>query len=290
MHATLFELMQKEMSLGRPFFETGVTVVNDAFTFFPKASNLMLEIKPLAAFDLDQIAAVFRVLKNDTTEFTRDGQCECRLFTRWSFKTTIDSTPIEFDVKIQTTETRTANAKTAGGSASEPPFPQESEIAGTRSAADNQLRAVHRTLIDRLKSTQDIHSQALASQLAKLAFLLSDEISEGSRLTLVSVVILINQKGVHGAIARMRSILSRSVFESSRQSLAEMSENPNSHQVYVALGSNIGDRVGMLDLACRELDNRGIRVVRTSALYETNPMYLQAQRPFVNGACEVCWA
>lgn len=287
MHATLFELMQKEMSLGRPLFETGVNVVNDAFTFFPKASSLMLEIKPLTAFDLDQFDAIFRVLINDTKKFKRDGQCQCRSITRWSFKTTIDFTPIEFDVKIQTNETRTANAKTAGGSASEP---QESEIAGTRSAADNQLHAVHRTLIDRLKSTQDIHSQALASQLAKLAFLLSDEISEGSRLTFVSVAISINQNGVHGAIARMKSILSRSVFESSRQSLAEMSENPNSHQVYVALGSNIGDRVAMLDLACRELDHRGIRVVRTSALYETNPMYLQAQRPFVNGACEVCWA
>lgn len=289
-HAILYELMQKEMMLGRSLFDTGVNVVNDAFTSLPKASSITLELWPTMMNDPHRTGGEFRVYRNDQTNPRREGQCVGRFTTSWSFNTTIDLSPIEFDVKIQTSKTRTANAQTAGGSASEPPFSQESEIAGIGSAVDYQLDAVHRTLIDRLKSTQDIHSQALASQLAKLAFSLSDEISDGSRLTNVSVVIYINQNGVHGAIATMRSDLSRSEYEDSRHPFAEIPENLNSHLVYVALGSNIGDRVAMLDLACRELDHYGIRVVRTSALYETKPMYLEAQRSFVNGVCEVCWS
>jgi 2-amino-4-hydroxy-6-hydroxymethyldihydropteridine diphosphokinase/dihydropteroate synthase len=35
------------------------------------------------------------------------------------------------------------------------------------------------------------------------------------------------------------------------------------------------------------MDKRGIRVTRTSSLYETEPMYVKEQDRFVNGACEV---
>ncbi|GAP87278.2 putative dihydropteroate synthase [Rosellinia necatrix] len=56
---------------------------------------------------------------------------------------------------------------------------------------------------------------------------------------------------------------------------------------YIALGSNLGDRVAMIEQACREMDVRGIRVKRTSSLWETEPMYVLDQDRFVNGACEV---
>lgn len=56
---------------------------------------------------------------------------------------------------------------------------------------------------------------------------------------------------------------------------------------YVALGSNMDDRVAMIEQACREMDRRGIRVRRTSSLWETQPMYVLDQGMFVNGVCEV---
>ncbi|RYP91812.1 hypothetical protein DL770_002068 [Monosporascus sp. CRB-9-2] len=56
---------------------------------------------------------------------------------------------------------------------------------------------------------------------------------------------------------------------------------------YIALGSNLGDRVAMIEQACKEMDARGIRVKRTSSLWETEPMYVLDQDRFVNGACEV---
>lgn len=57
--------------------------------------------------------------------------------------------------------------------------------------------------------------------------------------------------------------------------------------VYVALGSNLGDRISHIEEACREMEARGIRVKRTSSLWETEPMYYTDQDRFVNGACEV---
>lgn len=56
---------------------------------------------------------------------------------------------------------------------------------------------------------------------------------------------------------------------------------------YIALGSNLGDRVAEIERACNELDRRGIKVKRTSSLWETEPMYVKDQDRFVNGACEV---
>lgn len=56
---------------------------------------------------------------------------------------------------------------------------------------------------------------------------------------------------------------------------------------YIALGSNLGDRIGWIEKACTEMDRRGLRVKRTSSLWETEPMYVLEQDRFVNGACEV---
>lgn len=58
-------------------------------------------------------------------------------------------------------------------------------------------------------------------------------------------------------------------------------------KAYIALGSNLGDRVAEIEKACNEMDRRGIRVKRTSSLWETEPMYVLDQDHFLNGACEV---
>lgn len=66
-----------------------------------------------------------------------------------------------------------------------------------------------------------------------------------------------------------------------------MDQNAIVHRAYIALGSNVGDRISMIEMACREMDRRNIKVLRTSALYESAPMYLEDQGLFINGACEV---
>ena len=62
---------------------------------------------------------------------------------------------------------------------------------------------------------------------------------------------------------------------------------PPKRTAYIALGSNMGDRIAWIEKACNEMDARGIRVKRTSSLWETEPMYVLDQDKFVNGVCEV---
>lgn len=60
-----------------------------------------------------------------------------------------------------------------------------------------------------------------------------------------------------------------------------------SHMVAVGLGSNLGDRWLNIETAVQKLHNAGVEVISTSFLYETPPMYVEKQPPFLNGACLV---
>ncbi len=52
--------------------------------------------------------------------------------------------------------------------------------------------------------------------------------------------------------------------------------------VTLALGSNLGDRVGHLKTAVRRLEERGLRIEAFSSIYETQPIGYLEQPPFLN--------
>jgi 2-amino-4-hydroxy-6-hydroxymethyldihydropteridine diphosphokinase len=54
--------------------------------------------------------------------------------------------------------------------------------------------------------------------------------------------------------------------------------------VAIGLGSNVGDRLGRLEDACRALEAK-LADQRCSAVYESEPMYLEDQPPFLNACC-----
>ncbi|MGP8243398.1 MAG: 2-amino-4-hydroxy-6-hydroxymethyldihydropteridine diphosphokinase [Bryobacteraceae bacterium] len=56
--------------------------------------------------------------------------------------------------------------------------------------------------------------------------------------------------------------------------------------IYLSLGSNIGDREEYLRAAVERLSEAGIRVLRASPLYETEPVDYTAQRWFLNQVVE----
>jgi len=57
---------------------------------------------------------------------------------------------------------------------------------------------------------------------------------------------------------------------------------------YIGIGSNIGDRSSYIDRAIEELKNApGIRVTRTSSIYETDPVSDIPQGKFLNGVLEI---
>lgn len=78
----------------------------------------------------------------------------------------------------------------------------------------------------------------------------------------------------------------------------------STHTAVLALGSNLGDRFHNIEYALRLLEIPGeilqevhpseedaslmtLKVVDTSFLYETEPMYVTDQPKFINGACAV---
>ncbi|PWW76807.1 Dihydropteroate synthase [Tuber magnatum] len=58
------------------------------------------------------------------------------------------------------------------------------------------------------------------------------------------------------------------------------------HDVFIALGSNIGDRFKAIKDAVAEVEERGIKVKRTSNLYQSAPMYYLDQPTFLNGVIQ----
>ena len=58
---------------------------------------------------------------------------------------------------------------------------------------------------------------------------------------------------------------------------------------YLGLGSNLGDRLGMLRQGLRELAVRGVDIRRVSSVYETDPVDFLDQDSFLNLAVEAVW-
>lgn len=85
------------------------------------------------------------------------------------------------------------------------------------------------------------------------------------------------------------SILSSSIMETGKDTNGPEISQPCAviHRAMIALGSNIGDRLDMIEQACGKMRSRGINVKATSFLYETAPMYVTDQEAFYNGVCEV---
>jgi len=58
--------------------------------------------------------------------------------------------------------------------------------------------------------------------------------------------------------------------------------------VYLALGSNLGDRQAYLSAALDGLSSRGVQVIRSASLYSTEPLSMPAGQPwFLNTVVEV---
>ena len=75
------------------------------------------------------------------------------------------------------------------------------------------------------------------------------------------------------------------VFPNEPYELSRAGKEPQ--LAYIAFGSNMGNRIDWIERACNEMTEQGIKILRTSSLWETDPMYVLDQDKFVNGVCEV---
>lgn len=68
-----------------------------------------------------------------------------------------------------------------------------------------------------------------------------------------------------------------------------MEENtiPNIHTVYLALGSNLGDKKENIKKALEKINFRIGKIVSVSSLYQTTPEGFESDNDFINAACRV---
>ena len=156
--------------------------------------------------------------------------------------------------------------------------------------------AIHQKVAECTVPFLEEEEETASLRLAPLVFDLADEQSPCKRMDVVDTKMkFISAKKTENSSRDNVQISSstcidRDRYEQSQNSkLADMLPN-GSHRVYIALGSNVGDRIANIELACQRMHDRGIKVTRTSALYETKAMYLEDQQSFINGACEVSGA
>ncbi|MCD8198628.1 MAG: 2-amino-4-hydroxy-6-hydroxymethyldihydropteridine diphosphokinase [Phascolarctobacterium sp.] len=57
--------------------------------------------------------------------------------------------------------------------------------------------------------------------------------------------------------------------------------------VYIALGSNLGDREENLKTALKKLEEKGLEIIKVSSFFETEPYGVKNQPMFLNAACGV---
>ncbi|WDU83672.1 2-amino-4-hydroxy-6-hydroxymethyldihydropteridine diphosphokinase [Caloramator sp. Dgby_cultured_2] len=56
---------------------------------------------------------------------------------------------------------------------------------------------------------------------------------------------------------------------------------------YIAFGTNVGDREENINVALKMMEDRGIKIIKTSKIYVTEPYGYKDQPEFLNGAVEV---
>lgn len=166
---------------------------------------------------------------------------------------------------------------------------------------------VHEAVARLSERLQGDRAEGAALLLAQSLFHFADEQSPCKRLQHVSVMMreiapmtetprtkrerlikLLRRNSNQDPFAVCSVQLNRHQYEQSQLGLLSSDVQNGRHRAYVALGSNLGNRVEMIESAVRDMSERGLTVLRTSALYETKPMYLENQETFINGACEVC--
>lgn len=67
-------------------------------------------------------------------------------------------------------------------------------------------------------------------------------------------------------------------------SLLMDAETNGMHRAVIAVGSNLGDRIAHIENALDRMRSNGLKILKLSRLYETQPMYYEEQDTFLNGA------
>lgn len=154
---------------------------------------------------------------------------------------------------------------------------------------------LHLSLAEWIEGQVHANYDALAMEAARLAF---DGCERGIGLHQAGRFCISIGKARLGATSPSALDLSPSArrtyefnaqqMDNFRRAQQDVRSTSGGSRAFIALGGNVGNRMGMIEEACREMGHRGLKILRTSSIYETEPMYKTDQASFINGVCEVC--
>ncbi|WFD44789.1 trifunctional dihydropteroate synthetase [Malassezia psittaci] len=89
-------------------------------------------------------------------------------------------------------------------------------------------------------------------------------------------------------VVRERAFFLQEDSSSQKLEHVQSANDPQWTSAVIAFGSNLGDRLAHIETALELLDaHEDVKIIDTSFLYETQPMYYTDQPRFLNGACRV---
>ena len=147
---------------------------------------------------------------------------------------------------------------------------------------------IHQQIVESAVASPGSLAEVVISEFLHFIYDKPDRQYRDKRMDIVHYVLTVKRANSCESLASSCMRIWRNQYEQSGTSMLNRTSRPGWHRAYIALGSNLADRISMIETACREMRNQGIVVMRSSALYETQPMYLEDQQPFINGACKVC--
>ena len=231
------------------------------------------------------VKTVLDDVRHTDTQKGVGSSTEYNVITGWHLPISKTSLGKIIDITIKTTEHLTPSVCNLPSKVVQ--SREHSKLGQVHPTFDVHLKAAERALPS---ITEEDETAPL--RLARLVFDLADEQSPCKGIDRVTIKMKISAKKTEKRSTDSVQIFSYTSVDRDRYEKSQHSKLTNMlpnglHRVYIALGSNVGDRIANIESACQQMEDRGIKVTRTSALYETKAMYLEDQESFINGACEV---
>ena len=149
---------------------------------------------------------------------------------------------------------------------------------------------IYRHLLPMLSGCTESSLPLFSDRLCFKAFEIADHIDPGHDIHKIRTVVHFNAKVARWSDRHMKTHTEAVKMRSACGKLAHPDLDfrvPGMHRAFIALGSNLGDRWATLEAACRELQDRGVSIKRTSSMFESAAMYITDQPDFLNAVCEV---
>lgn len=263
---------------------------------FPKA-GVKIEFIPVAheKFAIQSLKSAHCIVTTPNIHLkSKDGvpPPNCQVSTSWRLPVEEGSTAKPAEIDLVTEEQTTSNIPDHAVDAKQAIRHDSGKTSKSQKASFGRTHPtldVHQEVIKTATALHRESGDAAGVRIAQLAFETADKQYSDERMVHVEAGLRELRSSKQNTFKTGVISISRTQYERSRRSMCNESLEPGWQKAYLALGSNIGDRISMIESACREMTDRGLKVIRTSALYETKAMYLEDQQPFVNGACEVSW-